>query len=69
MCEKFLKKTSFKTMKVPIDAPPNSLKDSNVSLMVKTMKEGVRVHFLTHDTSRVRRACWSSKMGIKMNDK
>jgi hypothetical protein len=33
-----------------IDAPPNSLKDSNVSLKVKTMeKEGVGVHSLAHN--------------------
>jgi hypothetical protein len=69
MCEKFLKKTSLKTMKVPIDTPPNSLKDSNVNLMLKTTKEGIGVRFLTHDTSRVKGACWSSKMGIRMNDK
>jgi hypothetical protein len=56
-------------MKVPIDAPPNSLKDSNASLMVKTTKKGMGVCFLTHNTSRVRGAHWSSKMGIRMNDK
>jgi hypothetical protein len=51
------------------DAFPNSLKDSNVSPKVKTMKEGVGVHFLVCNTSRVRWACWSFGMGVMMNDK
>jgi len=32
------------------DAPSNSLKDSNVSLKMKTIKERVGVHSLAHNT-------------------
>ncbi len=35
------------------DAPPYSLKDSNVSLKVKIIKEGVRVRFLIRSISKV----------------
>jgi hypothetical protein len=35
------------------DAPPHSLKDSNASPKVKTIKEGVGVCSLTHNTSGV----------------
>jgi len=53
-----------------IDAPPNSLKDSNVNLKVKTTEEkGIEVHSLAHNTSRVRGACWNFEMGTKMSDK
>jgi len=53
-----------------IDAPPNSLKDSNANPKVKTIKEkGIKVDSLIHNILGVRRACWSSKMGTKMNDK
>jgi hypothetical protein len=52
-----------------INTPPNSLKDSNVSSKMKATKEGIGVHSLVHNTSRVRRACWSSGMGSMMNDK
>jgi hypothetical protein len=46
------------------------LKDSNVSLKVKIMKEeGIRVRSLTCSTSKVRNACRSFKMGTKTNDK
>jgi len=52
------------------DAPLNSLKYSNVSPKMKTMEEeGVGVHSLAHNTSRVKRACWSFEMGIKTSDK
>jgi hypothetical protein len=51
------------------DASPNPLKDSNVSLKVKTMKEGVEVHSLTCSISGVRGLCWSFEMGTRMNDK
>jgi len=52
------------------DAPLNSLKDLNVSLKVKTLKEeGVGVCSLIRSTSRVKRAYWSFRMGIKMSDK
>ncbi len=38
------------------DAPPHSLKDSNVSPKVETTKEkGIRVHSLTRNTSKVER--------------
>jgi len=41
-----------------LDAPPNSLKDSNVCPKVKTMKEkGVGVRSLDCNTSGVRKAC------------
>jgi len=37
---------------------------------VKTMeKKEVGAHSLVHNTSRVIRACWSFRMGIKTNDK
>jgi hypothetical protein len=49
------------------DTPPNSLKDSNASLKMKT--EGVRVRYFTRGTSGVRMACWSSRMGTKMSGK
>jgi hypothetical protein len=51
-------------------APPNSLKYSNANLKLKrTEEEGVRVCSLTCNILGVRRACWSSGMGTKMNDK
>jgi hypothetical protein len=41
-----------------IDAPPNSLKDSNANLKVKKIeKKGVGVHSLIHSTLKVRGAC------------
>jgi hypothetical protein len=40
-----------------IDAPPNSLKDSNASPKVKTMKKIVGVCSLIHNTSRVKGVC------------
>jgi hypothetical protein len=41
-----------------IDAPPNSLKNSNASLKVKTMEEkGVGVCSLIHSTSKFKGAC------------
>ncbi len=41
-----------------LDAPPNSLKNSNACPKVKTMKEkGVGVHSLDCNTSGVRGAC------------
>jgi len=52
-----------------IEASPKSLKDSNVSLKVKIVKEGVEVCSLIHNISKVRNACWSSEMGTKMSDK
>ncbi len=51
------------------DAPLNFLKDLNVSPKVKIMKEGVGARSLVYNTSRVRRACWSSRMRTKTNDK
>ncbi len=50
--------------------PPNSFKDANGSLEVKIVEEkGVGVCSLVCNTSRVKGACWSSRMGTKMNDK
>jgi hypothetical protein len=51
-----------------IDASPNSVKNSNVNPKVKTV-EGIKVFSLIHSTSRVKKACWSFRMGTKMNDK
>jgi hypothetical protein len=36
---------------------------------MKTTKEGIRARSLVRNTSGVRNECWSSKMGIKKNDK
>ncbi len=52
-----------------IDTSLNSLKDSNVSPKVKTMKECIEVHSFVLSTLKVRKACWSSMMGTKMSDK
>jgi hypothetical protein len=49
--------------------PLNSLKDSNVSLKVKIIEEGIKVRSLVYNILGVRRACWSFGMGTKMNDK
>jgi hypothetical protein len=49
--------------------PQNSLKDSNVSLKVKTMEEGIGVHSLIRNTLGVKGVCWSFGMGIRMNEK
>jgi len=52
------------------DAPPNSLKDSNVSSKVKTTEEEeVGVCSLTCNILGVKKACSSSKMGIRASDK
>jgi hypothetical protein len=52
------------------DVTPNSLKNSNVSLKVKTMKEeGVEVCSLVRNTSKVKGVCWGSGMGIRTSDK
>jgi len=51
------------------DTPPNSLKDSNASPKVKiTEEEKFGVHSLACSNSGVRRACWSSRMGIRRSD-
>jgi hypothetical protein len=53
---------------VEYDTPPNSLKNSDASPKVKTMKEkGVEVHSLICNILGVRGACWSFKMGTKTN--
>ncbi len=36
---------------------------------METLEEGVGVFSLTHSTLGGKRACWSSRMGIRMNDK
>ncbi len=51
------------------DAPLNSLKDSNASPKVKITKKEIGAHSLVCSTSRVRGACWSSRMGTGTNDK
>jgi hypothetical protein len=49
---------------------PNSLKDLNVNLKVKTMEEKkIGVCFLFRNTFGVRGACWSSKIKTKRSDK
>jgi hypothetical protein len=47
----------------------NSLKDSNANPKMKTMKEGIRARSLAHNTSKVRGACWSFRMGTRVSDK
>jgi hypothetical protein len=39
------------------DTPPNSLKDSNVNLKMKTIEKRIGVHFLAYNTLGVRGAC------------
>jgi hypothetical protein len=57
MCEQFLKEIALKTMKVPIDTPPNSLKNSNATSKVKIVEEKeVEIHSLAHSTSKVKGA-------------
>jgi hypothetical protein len=51
------------------DAPPNSLKYSNVSLKVNTTEEGVGVCSLIHSILGVRGACQNSGIGTRMSDK
>ncbi len=46
-----------------VDAPSNSLKNSNANSKMKTMEEGVKVLFLVCNTLGVRGGCWSSRMG------
>jgi len=52
------------------DTPPNSLKDSNVSLKMKTLEEeGVGVCSLIHNTLGVRWVCWNFRTGTRKSDK
>jgi len=52
------------------DAPPNSSKNSNMNLKMKTMKKkGVGVRSLVRNILGVRKVHWSSKMETKVNDK
>jgi hypothetical protein len=52
------------------DAPPNSLKDSNVNLKMETMEEKrVRVHSLACSISKVKMACQNFGIGTRTNDK
>jgi hypothetical protein len=52
------KKGNEKPVAVKIyDAPPNSLKDSNVSLKMKMQEKGVGVCSLPHNTLGVKKAC------------
>ncbi len=46
-------------------APPNSLKDSNVSPKVKTMKKGVGVRSLTCNTLGVKRHNGAPRWGLR----
>jgi hypothetical protein len=68
----FVSNNPFQTNDVEckmFNASLNSLKDSNVSLKMKIIEEGIKVRSLAYSTSGVRRACWSFGMGTKMNDK
>jgi hypothetical protein len=49
------------------DAPLNSSKDSNANPKVKTMEKGIGVCSLARSTLAVKRVCWNSRMGTKMN--
>ncbi len=52
------------------EAPPNSLKNSNANLKVKTMEEeGIGVRSLACSTLAIRGVCWSSRTRTRMNDK
>jgi hypothetical protein len=54
-------------LKKPItinDTPPHSLKDSNASPKVETMKEGVGVCSLTHSTSGVEGCAGVPRWGL-----
>jgi hypothetical protein len=49
-----------------INAPPHSLKDSNASPKVKTIKEkGIGVHSLMHNTLGVEGCARAPKWGLK----
>ncbi len=47
------------------DAPPNSLMDSNESSKVKTTKEGVGAHSLTHSISGVKGRARALRSGLE----
>jgi hypothetical protein len=66
--QKFSEKERYFCRFMEYDAPPNSLKDSNVSPKMKTTK-GVGICSLPHNILGVRRLCGSSGMRIKMSDK
>ncbi len=52
-----------------LDAPPNFLKYSNVSMKVDIMEEGIEVRSLTHITLGVRGACQNFGIRTRVNDK
>jgi hypothetical protein len=53
-----------------VDAPPKSLKNSNANPKMKIMEEEkIGVRSFTHSTLGVKKACWSSRMRTKKNDK
>jgi hypothetical protein len=53
-----------------VDAPLNFLKDLNASPKVKTTEvEGVGIHSVIHNISKVRWVCWNFGMGIRTSDK
>ncbi len=52
------------------DAPPKSLKDSNINPKVKTLEEErIGICSLACNTSRLKEACQNSRMGIKMTSR
>jgi hypothetical protein len=60
----FIRKKMYNILATKIDAPPHSLKDSNASLKMKTMEEGIGVHSLTHNTSGVKGRAGASRWGL-----
>ncbi len=51
------------------NAPAHSLKDSNANPKVETKEKKNRSTFLSSQYFEGRRACWSSRMRTRMNDK
>jgi hypothetical protein len=59
-----------KVQPIKVYTLPNSSKDSNVIMKVKTIKEKrVGMRSLVHNTLGVRGVCWRSRMKTKMSDK
>jgi len=55
----------FGLCKFICDAAPNSLKDPNANMKVKTSEEGIRVCSLVHTTSGVKKPCRILERGLK----
>jgi hypothetical protein len=52
---------------IDCDAPPNSLKYSDVNMKVKRMDKGIGVCSLVHNILGVIGTCWSFGMGTRTN--